>query len=197
MSGGRERRGGRAGSPPPDRIAVVGVTSSGKTTLARSLARLLGSTCLELDAIYWQPGWTPPEPELFREQVTAALAGDRWVVDGSYRNVREIIWTRAQMVVWLDYSLPLVFSRLLRRTLGRLLTREPLFNGNRESWRMHFLSRRSLFLWLLQTHGRYRREYRQDFAQSQYAQLRIVRLPSPKATRRWLAHIGAGTAAGR
>ena len=41
----------------PRRIAVIGVTGSGKTTLAQNLAELLGLVHIELDAIHWGPNW--------------------------------------------------------------------------------------------------------------------------------------------
>src|SRR3989339_502860 len=63
-------------------------------------------------------------------------------------------WGPATTILWLDYSLPLAFWRVLRRSLWRSLTREKLFAGNRESLRLTFLSRESL-LWVVVTrHGR-------------------------------------------
>ena len=39
------------------RIAVVGTTGSGKTTLAKALAAQLGLAFIEMDALNWQTGW--------------------------------------------------------------------------------------------------------------------------------------------
>ncbi|PSN09965.1 adenylate kinase, partial [filamentous cyanobacterium CCP5] len=70
--------------PPGQRIVVIGTSGSGKTTLARQIAQSLQVTHIELDALHWEPHWTPAAPEVFRERVTIALAGDRWVADGNY-----------------------------------------------------------------------------------------------------------------
>lgn len=169
------------------RIAVVGTTGSGKTVLARELARRLGYPHVELDALQWDPGWTPAPTDVLRVRVASALDGDRWVVDGNYSRARDIIWGRADTVVWLDYALPVVLARLFRRTMKRLVTREELWGGNRESWRAQFLSRESLFLWALQTYGRRRREYPALLASPEHAHLRLVRLRSPGEAREWLS----------
>ena len=80
-----------------DRVAVVGTSCSGKTTLAKTLAARLGATHLELDAVHWEPNWQSAPDEEFRLAVSEALSGDRWVVDGNYGKVRDIIWPRARM----------------------------------------------------------------------------------------------------
>jgi hypothetical protein len=171
----------------PRRIAVVGVSGSGKTTLARQLAMRLGLAHVELDALYWEPGWAPASPAVFRGRAAQVFQGDAWVVDGNHPEVRDIIWSRADTAVWLDYGLPLVMWRLARRTLRRCATHEMLWNGNRErSLRAHFFSRNSIFLWALRTYELRRREYPTLFAMPEYAHVRPVHLRSPHATQAWL-----------
>lgn len=171
---------------PGERIAVVGTTGAGKTTLASRLANLLGYPHIELDALNWGPGWTPAPVELFRERAAQQAAWDRWVCDGNYSVLRPIIWGRADTLVWLDYPLVVVLWRLWRRTWRRAITQEELWNGNRERFRSAFLSRDSLFLWALQTHRRRRREYPAALKDPAYAHLQAIRLRTPQATRRWL-----------
>ncbi len=141
------------------RVAIIGVTGAGKTTMAAALSRRLGLPWVELDALFWEPGWTSAPSEVFRARVSAALAGDAWIVDGNYSAVRDLVWGRADTVVWLDYPLGVILARLVRRTFRRWWQREVLWQGNRERLAAHLLSRDSLFLWALQTYRRYRREY--------------------------------------
>lgn len=150
------------------RIAVVGTTGSGKTTLAQQLAERLGIPHVELDALYWGPNWTEPTREEFRARVAQAVAGDRWVADGNYSKVRDLVWSRADTAVWLDYSLPVILWQLARRTLRRVATQEELWSGNRERMRGAFFSRNSLFVWALQTYWRRRRDYPRLLAQPEY-----------------------------
>jgi adenylate kinase family enzyme len=172
----------------------VGISGAGKTTLARQLAARLGLPHVELDALHWEPGWQPADPEVFRQRVAAALQGNTWVVDGNYRRVRDLVWSRATLLLWLDYPRPLIFWRLLGRTLRRTVRREELWQGNRERFREQFLSRDSLFLWAWQTYYRLHREYPLLLQQPAYRHLQVQRFHSPRQTARWVAarYRGAG-----
>jgi len=172
------------------RIAVVGTTGSGKTTTAAEIARRLGLPHIEIDALNWGPNWTPARPEDLYRRVAERTQGTSWVIDGNYGAVREIVWGRADTLVWLDLPFLVVLGRLLKRTLQRILTREQLWGTNRETWRGQFLSRDSLFVWVVKTHWRRRRQYAGLLSHPEYAHLRVVRLRSPRAVRKWLDMLG-------
>jgi hypothetical protein len=173
-----------------DRINVVGTSCSGKSTLARALARRLDLPCIELDALFWGPAWTPvPEAE-FRRRVAAGLAGERWIVDGGYRPVRDLTWSRVDTVVWLDYPMRIVLARWARRTVARIRSGEEFWpgTGNRESvW--NALKPDGLLWWILRTHRSRRRSLEAQLAER--PEVRVVRLRSPAATARWLASLRA------
>ncbi|MBM0740061.1 AAA family ATPase [Phormidium sp. CLA17] len=171
------------------RISVVGTTGSGKTTLAQQVAQHFQIPYIELDALYWEPNWTAPPPQVFRDRVTEALSRDCWVVDGNYSAVRNIVWSRAETIVFLDYSFWLIMGRLLRRTLRRSLKQEELWNGNREDIRKSFFSQESILLWMLQTYQRNRKKYPVLFQQQEYAHLSVVHLQSPQITNEWLSSL--------
>lgn len=173
----------------PRRITVVGTTGSGKTVFARRLAQQLGVPHVELDAIHWGPDWTPVPLQEFRERTEQLLNGRAWTTDGNYSKVRDIVWRRADTVVWLDYPLPLILWRLLRRTLRRSLRGEVLWSGNQERLSEALFSRDSIILWALRTYRRRKREYPVLFQQPQYAHLRVVHLRSPRLARQWLQTI--------
>jgi adenylate kinase family enzyme len=176
---------------PGQRIVVVGSTGSGKSTLARQLAKRLALSCVELDALYWESGWTPAPLEVFRERVNAALSGDRWVVDGNYHLVRDLVWLRADTLIWLDYSLSLVLWRLWWRTLWRITRQPELWNGNRETWRGTFFSRDSLFIWVFKSYNKRRKEYPEVLATPAYTHLAVGRFRSPRNTQQWLSALQA------
>ena len=171
------------------RVAVIGNTGSGKSTLAGRLAAVLGGAFVDIDALNWGPDWTPAPVPVLRQRVTAALAGDCWAVAGNYSTVRDIIWSRADTLVWLDYPLPLVLRRLFRRTVRRVVMREELWNGNREHLRAQFASRDSLFLFAVKAHRRRRREYPVELARPEYAHLRVLRFHRPEAMEQWLNQV--------
>ena len=172
------------------RVSVVGSSGSGKTTLGRVLAARTGAPFVELDAIFHQPGWTQLLEDEFRRRVTEVTAGDRWVVDGNYGAVRDIVLGRATAVVWLDYPRPLIMARVIRRSAVRAVTRRELWNGNRErvtSW----VNPEHPIRWSWSTFHRRRVEYTARFASPEHAHLQVVRLSSPRQTRRWLRTIAA------
>ena len=82
---------------------------------------------------------------------------ERWVMDGGYSPIRDLIWSRADTIVWLDYPMPTVLGRWARRTASRIRSREEFWpgTGNRESLR-HSFGRDSLLVWILTTHRRRR-----------------------------------------
>jgi adenylate kinase family enzyme len=168
------------------RVVVIGTSGSGKTWMARTLAARLGVPHVELDELYWEPNWTGASTERLRERVLEAASSERWIVDGNYSKVRDLVWPRADTVVWLDYSLPVVTWRVVVRTLRRMLTREVLWSGNRERFGTTFLSRDSILLWAWQTHPQHRRRYPAAFAETAHAHLSVVRLRSPRAAEDWL-----------
>ena len=173
----------------PRRIAIVGATGSGKSTLASQISVRLGIPHVDMDELNWLPNWTNTTDDEFIVKVQAALSGESWVTAGNYRRVRPIVWGRAELLVWLDYPLPYVTVRLLKRTLRRIITREELWSGNRESFRTQFLHRDSLFLWLFQTHPRHRREYPAMLTLPEYRHLRLLRFYLPTQTQAWLVKL--------
>jgi len=173
----------------PERVVVVGTSGSGKTTMARRLANLLGGTHIEVDALHWGPNWTEMPTEVLRQRAEAAVLAERWVVDGNYGKIRDVLWSRADTIIWLDYSFPLIMGRLLYRTFRRALLREKLWSDNQENLWNCFFSRDSIFLWAIQTYGRHRKNYPQLFKQPEYAHIQRVHLQSARAAEKFLQEV--------
>lgn len=176
------------------RVAVVGTSGSGKTTFAATLAAKLQAPHVELDALHWRPNWIEAPREEFRAAVAAATAADRWVSDGNYSIVRDLVWGRATAVIWLNYRFPTVMGRALWRTVHRSLSREELYSGNRESLSSAFLSRDSILLWVVTSYRRNRRRYTALFEDAAFAHLDRLELRRPSEATRFVAHLPAARA---
>ena len=172
------------------RINVVGTSAVGKTSMAAALATLLEVPHVELDALHWEPNWTEAPDDVLRDRVRAAIAGDGWVVDGNYAKVRDLLWERAEAVVWLDLPLRTVLWRYVTRTVRRIAHREELWSGNRERLSTHLFNRDSLLWWILTTYGKRRREYPPLLAAR--PDLVAIRLRSGRAADRWLGDVRRG-----
>jgi adenylate kinase family enzyme len=169
-------------------VIVIGNTSSGKSTLAATLAQALGVPWVELDALHWEPGWTEAPNDVFRARVAEATAGDGWVIAGNYfTQTQELTWPRAETVVYLDHPLPLVLWRVLARSWRRWRSREVLWGTNTESFWKHLSSwEDSLLVWAVRTHDKHRRRWPELVTDPRWAHVRFVRLCSQRETDRWL-----------
>lgn len=169
-----------------NRIVIVDTTCSGKSTLAKQLSQLLEIPQVMLDELYWNPHWQAKPTGEFRAAVQQATSNPCWIADGNFQVVRDLTWARADTLLWLNYSLPLVFFRGLRRSIRRAWTQETLYAGNRESFRQTFASRDSILLWLLRTHGKHRRNLPLALQEAAYQHLSVHELRGRLETKRFL-----------
>jgi adenylate kinase family enzyme len=170
------------------RISVVGNSGSGKSTLARRAAAALGVEHIELDALFHQPGWTSLPVEEFRAVVAARIAADGWVACGNYSAVQDLVWSRADTVVWLDLPRRLVMRRITTRTVARGLTRRRLWNGNREQISNVFRRdpERNIIRWSWTNHAKYQARYAAATTDPRWSGVRFVRLRSPSEVDAWV-----------
>jgi hypothetical protein len=149
---------------------------------------------VELDSIYHQPGWTPLGDEEFRARVAAAIAPARWVVDGNYSVVHQIVWGGADTVVWFDLPYATVLARTVRRTVRRTLTRAELWNGNKEPlsnlWSLK--PEKSIIAWAATRHRVYRRRYADAHRDPRWADLNFVRLRTQGEADALVAGVSSG-----
>jgi adenylate kinase family enzyme len=171
------------------RVSVVGIPGSGKTTVGRRLAASFGIPFVELDSIFHQPGWVELPVDDFRKRVTEALTAPAWVVDGNYSAVRDLVWQRADTVVWLDLPRRRVMYRIILRTVRRALTRERLWNGNREPLSNFYRldPTKNIIRWTWVKYADYIERYGTAMQDPAYSHLTFVRLRSQHEVDAFLA----------
>jgi len=125
---------------------------------------------------------------VLRERVAAALEGDGWVTDSTYRSMLgDLVYDRAETLVWLDLPTALVMWRLVRRTHVRGRDGVELWNGNVEpGWRQSV----PLLIWpAFKRCFENRREYPVRLAR--YPHLDVHRLRSDDEVRAFVQSIQA------
>lgn len=162
------------------RISVVGSSCSGKSTFSKDLAQRLSIDYIELDQLHWLPDWVELPDDEFLDLVDKATTKNSWVVDGNYSVTREIIWSKATTVIWLNHSFSFILCRSITRSIKRIVTKEELFSGNIESFKQTFLSRDSIIIWVLKTFHSKRRRYERLFSQQNSHACNLIELRGQK-----------------
>lgn len=157
------------------RILVIGNSGVGKSTLAKRLAECLNIPFFPSDPFYWEPGWKLAPAKKVFQQVSEVTARDAWILDGNFDEYHELVWSRADCIIWLDYSIPIILTQVVLRNFKWLVMREPTWSGNtmtlqravsgvRHAVKSYSLKRRKYPVWLAglpgipQYHFRTRRE---------------------------------------
>ncbi|MET3925115.1 AAA family ATPase [Devosia sp. 2618] len=132
-----------------ERIMVLGLTNSGKSTLAEAIGRRTGIPVVHLDQFRHLPNtnWEERSDEAFKELHDAAVATDAWIMDGSYSKVMAPRLERVTGMIVLDESLAVRLRRYLLRSVVQR-RRAGGLEGNQDSIRLHMLG------WLWKTRDR-------------------------------------------
>jgi len=171
------------------RIVFIGSSGSGKTTLGRWLGAQLALPFTDLDDVFWRPGWQRAAAEEFRRDVDALTGQPRWAVAGNYSAARDLIWPRADTLVWLDLPLPLVLWRTTRRVFRQSMTGESICNGNRQQLKALVFGTDPLLGYTLRTHAHRRREWPMQLLLPEHRHLDRVRLRSAAEVAAWQRRI--------
>jgi adenylate kinase family enzyme len=179
-------------TPPTDapmqRVLVSGISGAGKSTLARAVSAVLDLPYTELDALHHGPRWVK-RPE-FEADAAALAVADRWVTEDQYQAfIGELLWERADTVLWLDLPRPTVMWRVITRTFGRMALRRRIYNGNRERFR-NLLSSGHPIRWAWTHHAA--RSARTGELASRHRHARVVRFRSAGEVDAWLDELRAG-----
>lgn len=175
---------------PTIRVVIVGTSCSGKTTLAKAIAAKANIPHIELDVLYWKPGWVGTSEIDFHEKIKQAItASDSWVLSGNYNAAKGITLPIATDIVWLNYPLYKNLWWGVKRSLQRIVSNKEVFEGCKETFCLTFLSRKSILLWIWNTHSRRKAEFARLLTRKNYPAANIWIIKSSKDCERLFSRI--------
>jgi len=162
------------------KIIITGTSCTGKTTLGKKLSKKLSVDQIDLDDLHFLPNWVEKDNDVFIREVNAAVdALDEWIVSGSYQTVlKDTLWEKASLIVWLDYPLNLILRRCFIRTYRRIVYKEKCCGENYESF-SRMLFKENMFLWILKTYWKRKRRLK-SWRNGLFAHKEWMVLSSPK-----------------
>lgn len=81
------------------RINVIGTSGSGKSTVARNLARVLDYPHVEMDVFHWKPNWKNASDKEFISAIVENTSGSNWILDGNYNHTQSVKWANVDTVI--------------------------------------------------------------------------------------------------
>jgi adenylate kinase family enzyme len=102
------------------RIVILGNAGSGKSTFARKVGERLHLPVVHLDKLFWEPGWSKPNCEVFRGRVNEAISQKAWICEGNYhRQTFDLRLPRADLIIWLNTPRVTCLRRVALRSAWR------------------------------------------------------------------------------
>ncbi|MDM1347058.1 adenylate kinase [Myroides marinus] len=122
-----------------NRICIIGISSSGKSTLAQALGKKLNLNVLHLDQIAHIPNtdWVPRDKELMAADHQAFLDNHTdWVIEGNYSYLMPERFAHATTIIWLDFSPMGALYRYIKRSITHKDSRPGNLKGSKHQFSM-------------------------------------------------------------
>lgn len=162
------------------RIAVVGCPGSGKTTFSKALGNVLNRPVLHLDKLLWNPNWQMLPYDERKPIHDTLIAQENWIIDGMWRSHLVDRYSRATLVVFLDYRRATCVRRaIVRRLKYSGKQREDIAQGCLEKLDRYFLK----YIW------NFKKKVRPlilQLAESHSQSVYTITLTNPKAAKNFL-----------
>ncbi len=127
-----------------NKILIIGVSGSGKSTFAKKLSKKLTIPIIHLDQFFFEPGWIKVEKSLFEKKVLEQIKTARWIIDGNYTNSVELWIKDVDTIFYFDFPVWLcLWNVIKRRIMFHNKTRPDIAEGCNEVLNLEFLK----FIW--------------------------------------------------
>jgi adenylate kinase family enzyme len=101
------------------KIMIFGRPGSGKSTFALRLHKHTKIPLHHLDKHFFESNWVERNYQEFLEIQQAIVGGESWIIDGNSTRSLEMRYSRADLVLYFNYSLPLCYWRTFKRLFDK------------------------------------------------------------------------------
>ena len=122
-----------------DRILIIGINGSGKSTFANKLGAKLNREVIHLDSIYYKSGWQVAHQtrDEWKQKVKELVSKERWIIDGHYNSTLNIRMPTADTIIFFNFNKLQCLYRVCKRAFGkRQPFDKPEGNFNKLSWNL-------------------------------------------------------------
>lgn len=105
-----------------DRILIIGISGSGKSTFANKLGKALNREVIHLDKVYYPYPFSKKHiqnRDEWKQKVRDLVVKEKWIIDGHYNSTLDIRVPRADIIIFFNFNKLLCFYRVCKRTLDR------------------------------------------------------------------------------
>lgn len=121
------------------KIAIIGGSGTGKTTLADKLGILLNLPVIHIDGIHHLENWKIRDKDERDNIILEKIKSDKWITDGTYTSTLNERLKKAELVIYLDYSSFSQVRGVLHRYLKNHGKEKPEIPGCKEKMSFEFL----------------------------------------------------------
>lgn len=123
-----------------DKIVVVGVSASGKSTFTKKLASKINLPVTFMDSIMWKPGWVYIGDQETVKKIKEVSSTQKWIIEGYIsKDARTFLFDKADKIIYLDYSGWVSALRYIRRWWKHRKNPRPELEGSPEKFSLKFL----------------------------------------------------------
>ncbi len=86
------------------RIAIIGISGTGKSTLARKISKQLNIPVIHADQHIWDENWTEADENKAEMALNKAMRNEKWIVEGYIFPSAKTRLKESDLILYLDYS---------------------------------------------------------------------------------------------
>lgn len=107
------------------RIAIIGISGSGKTTFAHALQRATGLPLHHADQLFWRGSWQPVPASQYLKSHAEWVGRNRWIIEGYVDPSLAQRLQRADLIIYLTPPPWVCAGRVVKRWLAHRKNARP------------------------------------------------------------------------